>query len=47
MTPVIKEHLYWAGPGFTHRGLWWWTGKQNVRILPTNHPRQWRGPKES
>jgi hypothetical protein len=43
MNPVIKGRLYWAGRGFTHRGLWWWTGKRNVRVLPLNKIRQWNG----
>lgn len=36
---------YWAGKGFTHRGLWWWTGKRNVRVLPLNRLSQWCGPR--
>lgn len=35
---------YWAGPGFTHRGVWLWTGKRNVRVIPLNRIREWTGP---
>jgi len=46
MTPVIEGRLYWAGRRFTHRGLWIWNGKRNLRIVPINRLRQWTGPKE-
>lgn len=36
---------YWAGKGFTHRGLWRWTGRRNVRVIPLNRFREWRGPR--
>lgn len=45
MQSLIRGRLYYAGPGFTHRGVWLWTGKQNVRVIPLNRFREWMGPK--
>lgn len=41
----LGRHWYWAGKYFTHRGLWRWNGRRNVRIIPLNRIHQWTGPK--
>lgn len=33
--------LYWAGHRHTHRGLWLWTGRRNLRVLAMNHFLHW------
>lgn len=42
----LGRNWYWAGDGFTHRGLWRWTGRRNLRIIPFNKFFEWHGPKK-
>lgn len=43
MQTIVKGHIYWAGEGFTHRGLWLWIFERNIRIIPTNRFLSWTG----
>jgi hypothetical protein len=43
MEPIIPGRVFRAGKGFTHRGLWVWTGRRNIRVIPFNRFLQWTG----
>lgn len=38
-----KISFYWADKGFMFRGLWIWTGKKNVRVIPLNRFSEYAG----
>lgn len=43
MRAIVKKRIFWAGKGFTHRGVWVWMFRKNIRIIPTNKPFSWFG----
>lgn len=40
---VGKYSFSYAGERFMYKGLWFWTGKKNVRIIPLNRFDNWTG----
>lgn len=38
---TIWKHLYFAGNGFTYRGIHFWTGKRHIRLLALNKFNNW------
>lgn len=39
----LSKNLYWADKNFVYQGLWLWTGKKNIRVVPTNRFTNWGG----
>ncbi len=40
---IGKFKFYFAGKRFCYQGLWVWSGKNNIRLLPFNQFSNWFG----